>query len=193
MEQLLRVISELRRNEYEIIKIETQGLATPLAKVGIERASMKTDLIPTERMRHILIESAKVRLLNEVRSFLCTNCWDYLEMICIKDLPNKPICPHCGSSAIGMLKREENYVRSLVEKKGEKLTTGEQKMYKSAVKTAQLISQYGKAAAIALSARRVKSEDVRGALQKEKQLNDEFFESVIEAERKALKRSFWAD
>jgi len=193
LEQLLRVVNELRRNELAIVKIETHGVATPLAKVGIERASMKTDLIPSERMRHILIESAKVRLLNEVRSFVCTNCWDYLEMIRIKDLPNNPTCPHCGSNAIGLLRREENYVSSLVEKKGEKLTTAEQKMHNSAVKTAQLISQYGKTAAIALSARRVKPDDVRSALQRDKQPNDEFFESVIEAERKALKRRFWAD
>jgi ATP-dependent Lhr-like helicase len=190
---LLRVIGELRANKIAIVKTETQDTATPIARVGIERISMKTDLIPPDRMRLILVKSAKARLLNEVRSFICTKCWDYLEMIRIKDLPDKPICPQCGSNALGILRKEENRVRSLVEKKGDRLTKAERKMRKHAVKTAQLISFYGKPATIALAARRVKADDIAKLLKKEKTPTDDFFELVIEAERKALKRRFWAD
>jgi ATP-dependent Lhr-like helicase len=192
-EKLFRVINELRRNEVSIVKIDTRGTATPVARIGIERVSMKTDIIPPERMRLILVESARARLLNEVRSFVCTNCWDYLEMIRIKDLPDKPTCPQCGSSALAILRREENQVRSLIEKKGEKLTKAELKMRQQAVKTAQLLSSYGKTAAIALSARRVKPEEVMDVLKKEKSPTDHFFELVVEAERYALKKKFWAD
>ncbi len=193
LEGLLRVVGELRRNEVTVAKVHTGGAATPVARVGIERASMKTDLIPPERMRLILVESARVRLLNEVGSFVCTNCWDYLEMIRVKDLPDKPACPRCGSQALGLLRREEDYVRSLVEKKGEKLTKEEEKMQEHSRKTAELISRHGKAAAVALSARRVKPEDVREVFKKEKSVNDHFFELVLEAERKALKKRFFAD
>ena len=66
--------------------VETGGNATPVARVGIERVSMKTDLIPPEQMRAVLVESAKARLLNETGNFVCTSCWDYMEMIRIKDL-----------------------------------------------------------------------------------------------------------
>ncbi len=193
VEKLFRVIDELRRNEVSIVKVDTKGKSTPIARVGIERVSMKTDLIPPERMRLILVESAKARLLNEVRSFVCTNCWDYLEMIRIKDLPDTLTCPKCGSAALGILRTEENLARSLVEKKGERLTKAEQKMQKNAVKTAQLISYYGKIAAIALSARRVKPEEVNSMLKREKSPTDHFFEMVIETEREALKKKFWAD
>jgi ATP-dependent Lhr-like helicase len=193
LEKLLRVIGKIRRNEIAIVKVETKGVATPVARVGIERVSMKTDLIPPERMRLILVQSAKARLLNEVRSFVCTNCWDYLEMIRIKDLPDKLTCPKCGSNRLGLLRREEDYVMSLAEKKGKSLTKAERKLHQKAVKTAQLISSYGKTAAIALSARRVKPDDVKSILKKEKIPNDNFFELVIESERKALKRRFWAD
>ena len=154
---------------------------------------MKTDLIPPERMRLVLIQSAKARLLNEVRSFICTNCWDYLEMIRIKDLPDNLTCPKCGSSHLGVLRREENYVLPLVEKKGKNLTKTELKMYQQAAGTAQLISSHGKTAATALSARRVKPDDVKRILKQERTPNDNFFELIIEAERKALKRRFWAD
>lgn len=152
---------------------------------------MKTDLISPERMRLILIESAKARLLNEVRTFVCTNCWDYLEMIRIRDLPNKPECPKCGSTALGVLRQEEDEVGSLVEKKGERLTKIEQKWHRWALETAQLMSKHGKPAAVALSGKRLKPSDVDEILREERELTDHFFESVIEAEKKALKRRFW--
>jgi ATP-dependent Lhr-like helicase len=152
---------------------------------------MKTDLIPPERMKLILVESAKARLLNEVRTFLCTNCWEYLEMIRLKDLPEKPACPRCGSSSLGVLGREEEDVRSLIEKKGEKLTKSEEKMKEGALRTAKLMSNYGKPAAVALSGRKLRVSDVEQILKEEKELSDRFFELVIEAERNALKRRFW--
>ncbi|UCE95545.1 MAG: DEAD/DEAH box helicase [Candidatus Bathyarchaeota archaeon] len=190
--RLLLVMDRLRRNEIIIAKVETQGAVTPVARVGLDRVSMKTDLVPAERMRFILVESTKARLLNEVRSFICLNCWDYLEMIRIKDLPIEPVCPKCNSTSLGLLRREEDYVQSLVEKKGERLTGAERKMHKEAFETAKLLSRYGKTAAIALSAR-AKLDDIRDVLKKERESTDHFFELVVEAERKALKRRFWRD
>ncbi len=60
-----------------------------------------------------------------------------------------------------------------------------------AVKTAKLMSGYGKPAAVALSGRKLRVSDVKGILKEEKALSDHFFELVMEAERNALKRRFW--
>ena len=193
LENLLQVIDRLRKDEIAIVNVETKGDLTPIAKVGVERVSMKTDIIPPERMQHILLESAKARLLNEVRTFICTKCWDYLEMIRINDMPDKPICPACGSSSLGLLRTDEDHARSLIEKKGEKLTKEERKMQKQAKETAQYISKWGKAAAIVFSARRMKLKAVKGILLRNQGLTGALFESVIEAERKALRRKFWSD
>jgi len=191
LERMIRVLNDVKNGEIEVTKLKTEGVATPVARIGIERVSMKTDLIPPERMKLILVESARVRLLNEVRTFLCTNCWKYLEMICMKDLPEKPACPSCGSSSLGVLRKEEDEVQSLVDKTGEKLTKSEEKMKDRALKTARLVSGYGKPAAVALSGRELRVSDVEEILREEKTLSDRFFELVIEAERNALKRKFW--
>jgi len=189
----LQVFDELRRGEIEIVKLENRGVATPVARVGIERVSMKTDLIPPERMRRILAEAAKVRLLNEVQTLVCTNrdCMGYLEMVRVKDLPDKPQCPRCGSPALGVLQKEEDEVWPILEKKGEKLTKGERELWSQALATAKLLSKYGKPAAVALAGRRLKVSDVEGVLSEEGGLTDRFFELVLEAERNALKRRFW--
>ena len=191
VEHVLQVLNEIRKGEIEIVKVETEGMAAPIARVGIERVSMKTDIIPPERMRLILIESAKARLLNEVRSFICTNCWEYLEMVRIKDLPDKPKCPICGATSLGVLEEEEDKLLSLIEKKGEKLTRSERKLRDKAVETAKLLSKYGKPAAIALAGRKLKVKDVKEILKHEAKATDKFYELVLEAEKKALQRRFW--
>lgn len=111
-------------------------------------------------------------------------------MIRIKDLPNKPTCPRCGSPALGLLKVEEERTFSLVDKKGEKLTKEEEKLRDYSKDTAELIAKYCKLAAVALSARRISTKDVAQILQTEPKLSDKFYEMVLEAERKAMSRRF---
>jgi hypothetical protein len=66
----------------------------------------------------------------------------------------------------------------------------EEKLQAQALQTAQLMAKYGKVAAVALSARRVRASDVAGVLEKEPKLGDRFYELVLEAERKALSKRF---
>jgi ATP-dependent helicase Lhr and Lhr-like helicase len=187
---LIMVLSKIRNNTVGLQAVVTGGVATPVARVGIERVSMKTDLIPPERLRTVLIESAKARLLNETSNFICTNCWNYMEMIRIMDMPDDPKCPSCGSHAIGLLKVEGEKALPLVEKKGHGLTKNEEKMQFVAKQTARLIERYGKTAAVALSARRVNISDIKVALEKEPKLSDDFYDLVLEAERKAISKRF---
>jgi ATP-dependent Lhr-like helicase len=189
-ETLVHVLGKIRDGEIKLQLLETDGNATPVARVGIERVSMKTDLIPPERMRAVLVESAKARLLNETGNFICTTCWNYNEMIRIKDLPDQPKCPRCGSQALGLLKVEEEQTFTLIDKKGEKLTKAEEKLQTQALQTAELMARYGKAAAVALSARRVRPSDIEEVLEKEPKLTDKFYELILEAERKALSKRF---
>ena len=190
VEGLVQVLRAIREGEVKLQVLETEGNATPVARVGIERVSMKTDLIPPKRMRAVLVESAKARLLNETGTFVCTNCWDYLDMIRVKDLPDHPKCPRCGSLALGVLKVDEEKALPLVEKKGLKLAKAEERLRVYALETARLVAKYGKVAAVALSARKVRASDVAGVLEKEPKLDDRFYELVLEAERKALSRRF---
>jgi len=190
LKHTLQIFEEIRKGEIKIFKLETKGTPTPIARLGIDRVRMKTDLIPPERIKYILIESVKARLLNEVRTLLCVNCWDYSETVQVKALPNKPICPRCGSTNLGVLFEDEGQIFSLMEKKGKNLTKKEQRIRERAIKTAKLTSEYGKPAVVALSGRKLKLSDMQDIV-KEKTLTDHFFELVLEAERKALKRRFW--
>ncbi len=191
LQHLLQVLDDLKTFKIEVVKLETGGTITPVARVGIERVSMKTDLIPSERLKIILIESAKARLLNEVRTVVCTKNWDYTEMIRLNDLPDKLACPKCGSNTLGIFSRDEDQIRSLADKRGEKLTKNEQKLLEHALETSELVAKYGKAAAVALAGRRLRISDALEVLRAESTVSDRLFELIIEAERNALKRRFW--
>jgi ATP-dependent Lhr-like helicase len=191
LDQTIKVLDAVRNGEIQVLKLEAIGDASPVARVGLAKVSMKTDLIPPERMKLILVESARARLLNEVRTFVCTKCWEYLEMIRLNDLPEKPVCPKCGSPRLGVLRREIDGIQSLVDKRGEKLTKSERKINRQAVKTARLVSKYGKLAAVSLSGRNIQTSDAEKILTEENALSDHFFELVTAAERKSLKRKFW--
>jgi ATP-dependent Lhr-like helicase len=186
---LVMVLKRIHDGEVGLQVVATGGNATPVARVGIERVSMKTDLIPPEKMRAVLIAAAKARLLNETANFMCTNCWNYLETMRIKDLPDKPKCPRCGSFALGLLKVEEEKALPLIEKKG-RLARDEEKLCSQAKETAALIEKHGKLAAVALSARRVQTADIAEVLKKEPKLSDRLYELVLDAERKVLSKRF---
>ena len=52
------------------------------------------------------------------------------------------------------------------------------------------MAKYGKPAAVALSARKIRSKDAAAVLEKAPKLSDNFYELVMEAERKALSKRF---
>jgi hypothetical protein len=89
-----------------------------------------------------------------------------------------------------MLLVEEEDTYSLIDKRGEKLTKQERKLKNESVRTANLISKWGKPAAVALSGRRLRTSDVKHILSKESHLSDHLFELIIEAERNVLKKRF---
>ena len=191
LDRAISVLAAVRGGAMYMQKVETIGDATPIARIGIEKVNMKTDLIPHEHMKLILVQSTRARLLTEVRTFICSKCWDYLEMIRLSDLPNHPVCPQCGSPELGVLRLEESGVQSLIDKKGEKLSKREQQINNQAIRTARLVSKYGKIGAVALSGRNLQISDAEEVLKKENGISDHFFELIAEAEKKSLKRRFW--
>lgn len=188
--KLVEILARIRQGEIKLVQVQTGGNATPVARVGIEKVGMKTDLIPPERMRAVLVESAKARLLSETANLVCTNCWSYMEMLRVNDLPDKPNCPRCGASTLGVLKVEEEKALPLVEKRGMNLTKAEERLQVQALQTSKLVGRFGKTAIVALMARKVQASDVSGVLEREPTINDRFYELVLEAERKAISKRF---
>jgi len=191
VEKTAHVLGEIAKGTIEVSIVKGGEAASPIARIGIQRISRKTDLIPPKKMRGILIKSAKARLLNEVGILLCTNCWKLIKTGAVKKLKGAFKCPACGSSKVGLVRELEEHVLRLSDKKGKGLSEREGKIRASALRSAELVSKYGYPAVVALAGHGLKSGDVEEVLLEGDVLNDSFYERIIEAERKALKRRFW--
>ncbi|RLI35383.1 ATP-dependent helicase [Candidatus Bathyarchaeota archaeon] len=188
---LIHVLGLLESGQIRVELVRRRRQPTPIARIGIQRISRKTDIIPSEKLRGILVESARARLLNEAVVLACTDCWKYVENVRVKLLPNPVQCPRCGSTRIGVVKEDLSLVEKVAEKAGRNLKGRERKVYEALVETAELVDRFGLPAVVALAGHGLKPRDAQKILERESRLSERFYELVVEAEREALKRRFW--
>ena len=189
IEATTMLLEKMSRGEIEVTRIETHGKLSPLGLVGIEQVKLKSDIVPPERMTRVILESAKARLLNESRTLACLNCHKYVEVKRIKDVPEDLKCPVCGSKEIGVLTEEEGEVRQAFDTEARGSTVRE-RWWGQAKDFAKLVSRFGKRAVILLAGRRISTEDALEVLENTQGLSDQFFEGILEAERKSLRKRF---
>ena len=186
-----KVLKAISSKDIAVKTVKAGGEATPIARIGLERISRKADIIPTEKLNLILVGSAKARILNEVKTLVCTTCWKYVEMRRVKDIPATVKCPECGSSLVAALGVADEDVRKVITKNGARLSEREKDLVSKAEDTAKLVDRYGRLAVYALAGRRIMPEVAGDILRKHKRPTSGFFEAVMEAEREALKERFW--
>ena len=186
------VLQSIAKQEIQLKVVKTvAGEATPIARIGLERISRKTDLIPTEKLDQILVGSTKARILNEVKTLVCTSCWKYIEMKRVKDIPITPECPECGSKALAALGSSDEDMRKILLKDGTHLSEKEKNVLARAEEISKLVNKYGRLAVYTLAGRRVTPIAAQEILRKHKKPTTGFFQAIMEAEREALKERFW--
>ncbi len=185
-----RVLEAMREGRIRLAVLPRRRELSPIARLGIERISMKTDLIPSDKMRRILVDSARARILDESRTLVCTSCWNYAAIARIRDLTDPTTCPKCGSKSVGVLSCDVDDTESLMERKGRAVTKAEKRMLEDVSESASVVQKYGKAAIIVQAGRRLGAGDARRILRKERRISDRLFELIMDAERQALRRRF---
>ena len=88
------------------------------------------------------------------------------------------------------LKADESEIRKEIRKIKVK-SKKESKLIKDAIKSAELISTFGKAALLTLAGKGLNVSDAVGILKKESAVNENLVELIIESEKEVLKRRFY--
>ncbi len=190
IENTKQVIRQIENSQISVIGLAQTTEATPIARIGLERISQKTDLIPPDKMKRILLQSTRARILSEARTLVCTSCWKYVEMITIKWVNEKTQCPKCGSRLIGILDCSKEDFAKILDKKGKALAESEKILLEEAKESATLYQMYGVAAAHVFAGRRIRVDDARDVLRKQNKVSDRLYELIMEAERSAMRRRF---
>ncbi len=191
IELTARLLKRINEGGLKIAVIKGKE-GSPIAGI-VEVIKRGYEIIPPERMHRVIIKYVKARLLDESLTFVCTNCWQYVEIRRINDVdPEKLQCPECESNRIGALNADENEIKKEIRKSKVKVKSKqESKLITDAIKSAELISTYGKAALLTLAGRGIKVGDAAEILKQESAVNKHLVELIIEAEKEVLKRRFY--
>jgi ATP-dependent Lhr-like helicase len=190
--RLKRIVEDLQTGDIEVYVHHAEDEPSPITRLGLERMHSHVRLITSEKRERLTLEAVKARLLNEVRTFTCTNCWGFVTMMSVKAVAQGIQCSKCGSTRIGVLSEPESVVRTLTEKvTAGKPTARERRRQRRAIKTGELVDHYGGAATIVLAAKGLRLTEVEEVLSAGSEVDDALYRRVIDAERKALTRMFW--
>ena len=190
VEATVDLLGKMARGEIEVVRLDTGGEVSPLALVGIDSISMKTDIVPPEKMTRIIVESARARLLNETRVLACLSCREHFETRRVRDLPDQLVCPKCGSTEIGVFDRSIEEVMRVMPRERRGIPRDVTRWWSRGKDSAKLVSMYGRRAAIVASGKRVDFTEAWDILAETEGESDGFFERIVEAERNALKKRF---
>ena len=190
IENTKRVVDQIGNGQISIVGLAPKTETTPIARIGLERISQKTDIIPPDKLKRLLLESTKARILNEARTFVCTSCWKYVEILTIKNLSPKTRCPECGSKILGILDYSKEDIAKVLEKKGKAMSKSDIAILEQAKQTADLFKKFGVAAAHVLAGRRIRASDAEEVLARQDKLSDRLYDLIMEAERSSMRKRF---
>ncbi len=192
IEGLVSVVEGIKSGRFKVRVMDPELPLSPISRIGIRELSWKTDLVPADRLRRLLIESAKARLLNEARVAVCAECFRFVENVKIKRFISGLRCPECGSAKIGLLDEDPNEVAQMAAEKSElgKVSEKHKSMLKEAVETGGLTEEYGLQAAMAIASRSLpKPVAFTIATSRTKDL-DSLVDMIIREEKNVLKSRF---
>ena len=185
----IEVLEQMAAGEIVVTVIDNMGEVSPLGQLGIDSISMKTDIVPPDKITRIILESAKARLYNETRVLGCLGKHDWFEEIRVRDFPDKIVCPICGTTEVGVFERTVDDVSEgqIMYRRGKKEPPF---WWKRGMDSSKLVSIYGRRGAIVSAAKRVDVTEAWDILAETVGESDDYFERIIEAERVALKKRF---
>jgi ATP-dependent Lhr-like helicase len=178
-------VINLQKDEVEII-LENGKDVTPLTRFSLKKFHNQRSLLSPEKLKQLTIESVKTRLFNEVRTFICTNCWDFLQMTSLNHLEKTVSCPKCHSDRIGVLNKPISVIKKISVKRKNKLTVREQTIVEQVNKSAALVAKYGRRAIVVLAGKSLRFSEVEKILNETERINDTLYELIVDAEQRAL-------
>ncbi|MCS7097696.1 MAG: DEAD/DEAH box helicase [Candidatus Methanomethyliaceae archaeon] len=187
---LKEVIRKIREGYFKIVVMNEELPLSPISRLGIRKLSWKTDLIPADRLRRIMIESGKARLLNEARVALCCDCLRYVENIRIKNF--KMNCPNCGSMKIALLDADPKEVLQMASEVLDKKRPSEKfkRLYRNAMEIGELIATYGLPAVMAIAARNLSKTSILRIASANISDMDFLVDMILREERESLKSRY---
>ncbi|MEM2094052.1 MAG: DEAD/DEAH box helicase [Candidatus Bathyarchaeia archaeon] len=188
--QILRMI---RAGQVEVVAVSRRSKYSPLALPILDFIAPQDVLRPVVPSKAI-INAVKERLDSYETRLVCLFQADYDAVRTIRRLPERLRCPNCGSTLIAATYKGDGRLIEIAKKKikGTHLTPEEEKIWKTAWRSASLIQNYGKKALIAMAGRGIGPINAVRILRSYHRTEEDLYLNIIKAERNYLRtRMFW--
>jgi len=186
----IRLLARVRMGDIRVICVGPLSKPTPAAECYVRFREVRLEPARSDRLKTLQLLGIRNRLLNEVRTFACLDCLRYIEEARIRDLPDKPTCPICGSTRIGMSSAlYDDVARALALASSGRGGRQASDVMRELEESARLIGRYGKAAAVALAST-LPIRRVEEILKAEHRVSGRLFKLILEAEKRALLEKF---
>ncbi len=183
------IILQLQTGQMKFSVIE--GLS-PIAQEGFRHELH--DVAKPSRPEADIFRLFKKRLLSTKLRLICINCGKYSVAHTADSLPDKPVCPQCGSRLLACMREYHTASHDIVKKwlAGKPLTTEETKLLNRVKWSAELMLDFGRKAAICLSGRGIGPDTAVRTLAKHSRTEDDLLKHILEAERTFLRtKKYW--
>jgi len=188
-----RIISKMQNGEIGISLLEHEGLS-PIARIGIEEISRRGEIVSPERMRALIRQSTRARVLDAFLVAVCTHCWEYLELKRVRDLEPVKKCPKCGRESLGLSTDSYENIFALAMKARSRSTFHGRRLrlLSSLKRSAELRREHGHNIDILLAGRGIRQVDASNLAARLKKEGGDVTDFLIEGEREALRRRYFA-
>ncbi|MGD0804777.1 MAG: DEAD/DEAH box helicase [Candidatus Bathyarchaeia archaeon] len=171
---------------------------SPLARHILEAYADLEELMDSSITVPDQLEYMKKRVLAREVKLSCMNCNGWNTEARIRDLPERPICPHCGSGLLAVLRRFEDpaHFQSLLNrmKSGEQLLPEEADTVTNGRKTADMVLSYGHKALEALAVHGVGPITAYQVLSRMHATDKDFYSDLLKAKIQYMRtRQYWDD
>ncbi|MDE1865978.1 MAG: DEAD/DEAH box helicase [Candidatus Micrarchaeota archaeon] len=178
-------------------KIKVKGIhldrASPLTKELVNYSHSAKELVLPLTPNNELVGSFSRFILSKSSKFICTYCgFVFSKRISELKDSDELRCESCGSPMISVY--DDSY-RDAISKRlaGKRLSRSEQGAINEAVRTAGLISSYGRRGAMALSVYGIGPKTAARALMMQKHEERDFFIDLIEAQKTFIRtKKYWS-
>jgi ATP-dependent Lhr-like helicase len=189
---LEKLLEEVAAGRIEVVSLGQLAEPSPLARIGLEETARRVELMPAERLKALIRESTKTRLLNERVMLICVNCWRVFGNTRVKDTLNAFTCQGCGSKMFGATGEEESRVEHLCSRlrAGLEPSKDMNRLRRQLLASSRLLSKNIFTGLVALVGSHMNVSRAETIVKAEPEYGDRLIERVVEEDRKALARRF---
>lgn len=189
----MNVLRWIRAGKIAIEVSSFKEVPSPLAAPLLDKIAPH-DLLRPVQERGDVIKLLKDRLNDRTLQLICVFKGDWKSLRKVRGLPERIRCPKCGSTLVAVTYRGDSETEKAVKKRlrRQKLSASERHQWLNAWKSASLVQNYGKKAAVTMAGRGIGPSTAARILRRQHRTEDSLYIALLKAEREYLRtKMFW--